>query len=173
MTTAGNDGRSAAIGQLRLLTIILIAALPAMYAAVALVLGGELFPAERPPVLMHVGFVGAIAVSCIPALWALRTVVPLDPDLPGDEAFTAAVGALRTVTILRFAVTEAPLIALIGVLFVLDYGLWPAVVALPVGLLVVAVSIYPSIGNVQALQDRLEANGARTGLVEAVRGASR
>lgn len=167
MSTAYPSSNPDILGPLRVLALALIGALPLMFVAVGFALGDEAFGADQPPVLLHVALLAGLVLSYGAGVFSVRAVQPLEPSVTGDEALAAAVNAYRTSMILRFALTESPLIALIAVVFVLEYGLWPVIVALPVGLVIVAASIYPTRTNLQRVQDRLESRGARTGFVAA------
>lgn len=153
---------------LRVLALALTGALPIIFVVVAIALGEEAFSADQPPWWLHAVLVlfvlGGYAVG---QMIALRNVRPLDPRAPIDELLPEAVNHYRVTMILRFVFTEAPLIGLVALLFILDYGFWPAVVAAPIGIVLLALAVYPTRGNLLRVQERLEAQGARTGLVDA------
>lgn len=167
MSTVHPSSAPDPFAQFRVLAFALIGAIPIMYIAVGFALGEEVGGTEQAPLWLHAVLVAILFAAYGAGLLSLQTVPALDPSVTGDAGLARAIEAYRANMILRFAVTEAPLVALIGAIFVLDYGLWPALVAVPVGIVLVTLSIYPTRTNLQRVQDRLESRGARTDLVAA------
>lgn len=84
-----------------------------------------------------------------------------------EDVERVALGRFQTSTILRFAVTEAGIIVVIALTFVIDEGPWPTLVAAPVGAVLLYLNCWPGRANVERVASALEADGVRSGLREA------
>jgi hypothetical protein len=69
---------------------------------------------------------------------------------------------------LRFALTEAPIIAALALSFVLDEGPWPLVVAVVAGVPAMLFHVLVRPSTIERVRAGLEARGARSYLAEAV-----
>ena len=112
--------------------------------------------------------VAAATIAIVLSGWLLAETIgyrtaPLDF---GDDA-RVAMQRYQTSMILRFVLTEAPVILGIAAAFALPYGPWPAVVAVLVGLPSMAFHVWPTRRAVSRFAARLEAAGAPSGLREA------
>lgn len=121
--------------------------------------------AEPVPPWLTGAIVAAVVLGFALAETLGSRVSPLTADESSDAA-ALSIARYRTSMMLRFVLTEWPIIATIAVCFVLDHGPWPLVLAVAVGVPVLAYEIWPSGRNVRRVADRLEAGGVRSGLRE-------
>lgn len=117
--------------------------------------------------------VGAALAIVLAAAVVARAIGFRVPVLPAsgtpqahDDVRREALGRFQTSTILRFAVTEAGIIVVLALTFVMDEGPWPMLVAAPVGAVLMYLNCWPSRTNVDRVATALEADGARSGLRE-------
>ncbi len=96
------------------------------------------------------------------------TVAPLPPGLAEDEARRRSVEAYQQRMILRFVLTEAPIIVSLALAFVVTQGPWPFALAVLVGLPSMAYHVLVSERAVVRVQAGLEAGGVRSYLPEAL-----
>jgi hypothetical protein len=111
-------------------------------------------------VLVAAGFVLAQVVG--------YTVAPLQAGLDEDEARRRSVQAYQERMILRFVLTEAPVIASLALAFVVGQGPWPFALAVLLGVPSMAYHVLVSARAVQRVQAGLEAGGVRSHLPEAL-----
>lgn len=118
--------------------------------------------------------VGAALAIVVAAALLARAVGFRVPALPTsttsqspEDVERAALARFQTSTILRFAITEAGIIVVVALTFVMDEGPWPTLVAAPVGAVLLYLNCWPSRANVERVATALEADGVRSGLREA------
>lgn len=158
-----NPATAAPVKTMRILAIVLIAHPLVILAALTAVVPFDVDDEPAVPVVLAilamvgVGFAAAEAVG-------FRT-----PALPisADDHTPTSVERFQTLMLVRFSITDAPLIIGLATMFVLDEGLWPYLVTLAIGLPVMWFETYPTRRNVDKVATRLEAAGARSGLREA------
>lgn len=126
--------------------------------------------ADAPPPLALAAFLLAplLALLVIEAIG--YRAAPLDAgsaDGGLERVQTQAVARFMPGQMLRLALAEAPLLALLALSFVLPYGPWPLLVALVPGIAVLLFVAWPTRRNVQRVADALEAEGTRSYLPEA------
>ena len=149
------------VSTLRMLVGAVVGALFLMAVALMFVLG---FGAPA------VWAVVVLLVLGVAMYFALETygyrVKPISPSLPAEEAREAAMNAFRSSLMLRLSLAES--VAIIGILLafvgghtVLLYDLGAAI-----SVLLLAVHVWPSVRTADKVVERLEADGARTGLRE-------
>ena len=120
---------------------------------------------DEPTVPVVVGLIAVVTAGfAIAEAVGFRT-----PTLPisADDHTPTSLERFQTLMLVRFSITEAPLIIGLATMFVLDEGLWPFLVTVTVGLPALWFETYPTRRNVDRLASRLEASGARSGLREA------
>lgn len=122
-----------------------------------------------PPVPWVLGLVGTVGVGFVAAETFGFRAQPLSrveyaSTESGRVADRAALLQYQSLMFVRFAVTEAPMMVGIAVSFILDYGLWPFLITLVLGLPVMAYETFPTRRNVNRVAERLEADGVRTNL---------
>lgn len=112
--------------------------------------------------------VAAVAVAAVVVGWVLAQVLGyrVAPLAPGEDRATA-VARFRETMILRFVLTEAPIILGLAAAFVLPYGVWTYVAVVVVGLPSMVFHVWPSRRVVDKVATRLEADGVPSGLREA------
>lgn len=126
-------------------------------------------PEDEAPLWVLLASVVPVALGGLLAQAFGFRVTPLAAtDAPESWASPSrtALMRLQTSTMVRLALTEAPLLLLFAATIVLPFGPWPLVVALAPGLAVMLLMAWPSRRNVGVVADRLEADGVRSGLRE-------
>ena len=159
-TPAPSPGRS-----LRLLALSLVTSPVIVLVAVLFVLPpgeGELSPVGAVIAL------GAVAIGFLAAQTIGYRVTALEPGLDEGEARRASLLAFQTTMFLRFALTEAPIIAALALSFVLDEGPWPLVVAVVAGVPAMLFHVLVRPSTIERVRAGLEARGARSYLAEAL-----
>ena len=117
---------------------------------------------DLPPIAVAAIIAVVVSAGLMATVIGYRT----QPLAFGDDP-SVAMARFQQLLILRFAVTEAPIIAAIAASFVLPYGIWTYGVALLVGLPSLAFHVWPSRRVVNRVATQLEASGAPSGLREA------
>jgi len=107
-----------------------------------------------------------IALVVLGWLLAQTTGYRAAPLAFGDDP-ALALQQYQSLALLRFVVTEAPVVAGAAAAFALPYGPWPYVVALVVGLPSMVLQVWPSRRVVDKVAKRLESGGVPSGLREA------
>ncbi len=118
---------------------------------------------EDLPTLVAAAFIGLTVLGWLAAELLGYRVAPLT----SGEGTTVAVQRFQQSMLLRFVLTEAPVILGIASAFVLPYGPWPAVVAVVVGLPALAFHVVPTGRAISKVTTRLESGGVPSGLREA------
>ncbi|HWV26777.1 MAG TPA: hypothetical protein VNZ66_06090 [Aeromicrobium sp.] len=123
---------------------------------------------DEPPVAVVLGLVVLVGVGFASAEAIGFLTEPLETSLGTrpDAARQVSLGRFQSSMLLRFALTEVPMLVGLAVSFVLDQGLWPLLTAVAVGLPVMWFETWPSRRNVTKYAARLEAGGVRSGLPE-------
>lgn len=111
---------------------------------------------------------GAVALGFVAAQTVGYRVAPLEAGLDEAAARRASLQAFQTTMILRFVLTEAPVIGALALSFVLDDGPWPFVLAVVVGVPSMLVHVLVTPRTVERVRAGLEAHGARSYLTEAL-----
>lgn len=140
--------------------------LTAAFLGVVIVLRGGT-NASPPPWWLLVALLAIVAVGAAVAERVPYAADPIDPSLTGEKARDAAALALARQTLRRFVITGGPLVIVVLASFLFEHGGWPMILIGPIGVLVMAVETWPSRRNVSVSAALLEAEGARTGLVDA------
>jgi hypothetical protein len=109
---------------------------------------------------------GAIALVALGWLLAQTVGFRAAPLAFGDDR-ALALQRYQSLALLRFVVTEVPVIAGVAAAFALPYGPWPYVVVLVVGLPSMVLQVWPSRRVVDRVATRLESSGVPSGLREA------
>jgi len=125
---------------------------------------------DEPPVPVVLGLVALVGVGFVSAEAIGFITEPLEPQVsasPG-EAERISLGRFQSSMMLRFALTEVPVLVGLAASFVLDDGIWPLLVAVAVGLPVMWFETWPGRRNARKFAARLESGGVRSGLVEAL-----
>ncbi|WP_370208343.1 hypothetical protein [Aeromicrobium sp.] len=112
-------------------------------------------------------------LALVAAAFALAQVVgyraaPLPPGLGEAEARRRSVAAYQTLMMLRFVVTEVPVILGIALAFSLDQGPWPFVLAVVAGVPSMLFHVLVRRSSVDRVRAGLESGGARSSLDEAL-----
>ncbi|MCK5891378.1 MAG: hypothetical protein P1U38_06860 [Aeromicrobium sp.] len=145
--------------QFRVLALALVTAPLVVLLAVAF----AVTPAEEDlPVA-----VAAAAIAVVAAGWVLAQVrgYRVAPLAPGEDRATA-LARFRESMVLRFVLTEAPIILGLAAAFVLPYGIWTYAAVLVVGLPSMLLHVWPSRRVVDRVATRLESGGVPSGLRE-------
>lgn len=111
---------------------------------------------------------GAVVLGFLAAQTIGYRVAALEPGLDEAAARRASVQAFQTTMILRFVLTEAPLIAALALSFVLDEGPWPFVLAVVVGVPSMLFHVLVRPRTIERVRAGLEARGARSYVAEAL-----
>ncbi|MGJ9413192.1 hypothetical protein ACHAAC_10840 [Aeromicrobium sp. CF4.19] len=141
--------------------------------AIVAVIAPVLLPpgeADQPPLLLLAGFAAVPLVSLALVHLIGYRADPLDRnDVVRDVADVQAASLRRFLPghMLRMALAEAPLIALLALGFTLPYGPWPVLAAAGPAIAVLFFIAWPGRRTVRRVADQLEANGARSHLPEA------
>jgi hypothetical protein len=110
---------------------------------------------------------GLADLVLVPA--AGSTIRPLSPGASEQDARRTSVRVLRTITVLRWVLAEAPAVfGLVGA--VLAHSAVPLVIGLAFALPLLVLLAYPRAAVVEALRDRLESAGTRSHLWDAAGG---
>lgn len=110
----------------------------------------------------------AAAIGSVVLAWLLAQQVGyrVAPLVPGDDT-AVALRRYQQSTLVRFVLTEVPIILGIATVFVLPYGVWTYVVVLVVGLPSMFLHVWPTRRAVDRVATRLESKGVPSGLREA------
>lgn len=113
-------------------------------------------------------WVAAAAIGAVVLAWVLAQAAGyrVAPLAPGDDR-TVALGRYQQSTLVRFVLTEVPIIVGIAATFVLPYGVWTYVAILVVGLPSMFLHVWPTRRTVDKVATRLESGGVPSGLREA------
>ncbi|GAA1735504.1 hypothetical protein [Aeromicrobium alkaliterrae] len=160
MTVPSSPGGTAVARTARTLAFALVSA--PLYVLVAVWFAAP-EAEEDLPVLLVAATIGVVVVG-----WGLaQTLGYRTAPLAFGEDQTVALQRFQTLMLLRFVLTEAPVMLGIAAAFALPYGPWPAVVAVVVGLPALAFHVWPSRRVVDKVATRLESGGVPSGLREA------
>jgi hypothetical protein len=153
-------GSGSMLGQLRV-TFLALLLMPVLIAGVSpLIVRIETQHLDTSPWWAE----AAIAVLAVAVLLVARRLPPaLSPDLPPDRVPTAASNSFRATMFLRFALTEAVVLAGLPLSMASD-SLAPMAVAFVLGFPLMLLLATPTRGTVEAIRVRLERNGLETGL---------
>ena len=113
------------------------------------------------------GWVAAVVIAAVAAGWVVAQVVGyrVAPLAPGEDR-TIAVARFRETMVLRFVMTEAPVILGLAAAFVLPYGVWTYAAVVVVGLPSMFFHVWPSRRVVDKIATRLESGGVPSRLRE-------
>lgn len=113
-------------------------------------------------------WVAGLAIVAVVLGWLLAHAVGyrVAPLALGDDG-SVATGRYQQSMLVRFVLTEAPVILGVAATFVLPYGVWTYVVVLVIGLPSMFLHVWPSRRVVDKVATRLEAGGVPSGLREA------
>ncbi|MEG9226929.1 hypothetical protein [Aeromicrobium sp. Sec7.5] len=113
-------------------------------------------------------WVAGAAIGAVVLAWLLAQSIGyrVTPLAFGDSP-AVATGRYQQSMLVRFVLTEAPIILGIAATFVLPYGVWTYVVVLVVGLPSMVFHVWPSRRVVDKIATRLESGGVPSGLREA------
>lgn len=110
---------------------------------------------------------GLADLVLVPAVGS--TVRPLPMGVSEADARRISVGVLNTVTLLRFALAEAP--ALFGLVAAFaSHSILPYAIGFAFALPLLLLFVYPRAAVVDGIRDNLESGGARSHLWEALSG---
>ncbi|GAA3203823.1 hypothetical protein [Actinocorallia longicatena] len=153
-------GSGSMLGQLRL-TFLALMPMPVLVAAMSpFIVRIETHHLDAPPVWAEAA---VIALALAVLLVVRRLPPPLSPDLAPDRVAAAASSSFRATLFLRFAMTEAVVLAGLPLSMVSD-SLVPMTVAFGLGFpLMLALSL-PTRGTIERIRERLEHNGLTTDL---------
>ncbi|WP_229051915.1 hypothetical protein [Aeromicrobium sp. Leaf350] len=152
------DGAAAARAH-RILAFALLSA--PLYILVALVFAAPPAEEDLPT------WVAAAAIALVAAGWLLaQTIGYRVAPLTSTDGPAVAVQRFQQSALLRFVLTEVPIIIGIASVFVLPYGIWSFVVALVVGLPAMALHVWPSRRVVDKVATALESGGVPSALRE-------
>lgn len=124
---------------------------------------------DLPPWWAFVVLVGAVVVAAVLAERVWLQSEPFSPDDDPDELLDRAVGVFAAQTVRKLVICEAAVVLAIAFAFVGGWAAWPLVIGGVPGLALLAFEIWPSVRNLSITAAMLEAEGARTGLVEGFR----
>ncbi|SDJ08805.1 hypothetical protein SAMN05444157_1672 [Frankineae bacterium MT45] len=100
-------------------------------------------------------------------------IAPLDPNLSPAEARAAGIQAYQKSMILRFALSELVAIVAIALLFAARSNtILPYVLAAAIAELLMAYHVWPSESLISRVQQRLDRNGGRSDLANALNGTA-
>lgn len=148
-----------AIRQLRIVVASSIGLLTALLLVLPTI--GPAYTATSAAMLAIPAVAGLADLFLIPAVGS--TVRPLPASTTAQAAALISAGVLRTLTMLRFALAEAPALVGLAVAFITDSGL-PYAVGYAFSVVLLALAVYPSERVVNGVRERLEANGVRSEL---------
>jgi hypothetical protein len=123
---------------------------------------------EDPPIWTVVVVLALVVGGFLVAETIGYATPALPSDTDRDEAKRRAVMVWRTRLMLRFAVTEAPILVGLSMSFVAE-SRWPFLVGLVAGWPVLAFEILPHRRSIEKLRARLDSGGASSFLDEALR----
>ena len=125
---------------------------------------------DEPPVAVVLGLVAMVGVGFASAEAIGFLTEPLTADVAThhDEAQRISLGRFQSAMMLRFALTEMPILVGLATSFVLDDGIWPLLVTVALGLPVMWFETWPGRRNGRKFAARLESGGVRSGLVDAL-----
>jgi len=168
MSIPGPSGSVPQAATLRVLAVALGTAPLLLVAVLAFVLPTSWD--DEPPVLVVLGLVVLAGIGFLSAEAIGFHTEPLDASAARSvaDAQRESVARFQTTMMLRFALTEMPILVGLAVSFVLDDGIWPLLVSAAVGLPVMWFEIWPGRRNAAKLATRLEAGGVRSWLPEAL-----
>ena len=107
----------------------------------------------------------AIAAVVLGFLLAQSVGYRVAPLAFGDDP-SVATGRYQQSMLVRFVLTEVPVILGVAATFVLPYGVWTYVVVLAVGLPSMVLHVWPTRRVVEKVAVRLESGGVPSGLRE-------
>ena len=99
-------------------------------------------------------------------------IPPLSPDTDASDARATGLRVYQQTMFLRFALSEAVAIVAIALVFSFDSDTeLPYVLAAVISLVLMAVHVWPSQSLISRVQAKLDRNGGRSDLSNALRGA--
>ncbi len=150
--------------ELRTFAALQIALTAGFLAALFWMLGGT--DADRPGWLLIIGLLATVVIAAVVSERVWLSALPLDPAEDPDDNRSTAVGIFAAQTVRKLIVCEVPMLLAVLVAFFADAGGWPiAIVGLP-GLVVMAFEVWPSLRNVSMTATMLDAEGAKSELIE-------
>lgn len=126
---------------------------------------------SEPPIWVAVLVLALVVGGFLLAETLGYATAPLPSDTDRDEAKRRSVAIWRSKLMVRFAVTEAPILIGLTLSFVAG-SRWPFLVGLVAGWPILAYEVYPHRRSIEKLQSRLDRDGASSFLAEALRGNS-
>lgn len=155
------------LAQLRVLTLALCLS-PVLLLVVAYASLGSGEEAWAYPDVWVPVTIGVLAVAAfLTAETVGFQVAPIAPGTPTEQATAQAVERFRAQLFVRFALTEATVLVGLVLSFV-TAGMWPIVIAMVLGWPVLVWEAYPRRRTVERFAEKLESEGARTALAEAL-----
>lgn len=164
----------------RILAVALMGALVVIGVALSRVVGphtkdrdGNLVHTHTPSVWIYLGIVGLGLVAAVLAQTFGYRIPALPPNLDPTESRAAGLQAYQQSMILRFAMSESVAIVAIALVFASRSNTFlPYVVAAVIAELLMAYHVWPSESLIRRVQERLDRNGGRSDLANAMNGTS-
>ncbi len=154
-----SQGSTAAAQSIRVLALAVLGAPVLM----AIVVWFAVVPAsEDLPVWVVAAEIAVVVTGWLTA----QTVGFRTEPLTSSDGPDVALERFRTGMMLRFAVTEAPIILAMALTFMLPYGAWPFLAALVLGLPLMVHQVWPSRRVVTKVASQLESGGTQSGLLD-------
>jgi hypothetical protein len=157
--TSPSEVRTFALLQMGLTTLFLV--------LLFLAFGGT--DADFPPWWIVAGMLVVVAIAGFFAERVWLSASPLRPGGDPQQLQLRAVGVFAGQVVRKLAFCEASVIVALAVGFVGPYGGWPMLIGGVPGLALLAFETWPSLRNTSITAAMLEADGAKSGLVEAFR----
>lgn len=148
-----------ALRQLRLVVVSSIGLLTALLIVLPTI--GPSYAATSAAALAVPAALGLADLFLLPAVGS--TVRPLPASAEPEVAARTSAGVLRTVSMLRLALAEAPALLGLVVAFVAGSGI-PFAIGYAFSVVLLALAVYPSERVVAGIRERLEADGAKSQL---------
>jgi len=164
----GRRGGDITISRIRVLCLALLAAPVVIGNAVYIVLDGL---GPYPPTALAFGLSALVLATLVLAeavgFRPPRSQGAADTETEADQEVLHYLNA----TMLRFALTESPIIFALAVCFVRDDGAWPYVITTVPAMVVMAFEIWPSRRNIEKFARAVEASGRQSYVRERLLGA--
>ncbi len=124
--------------------------------------------AREPPLALTLGVLALVGAGFAAAHVVGYRAPAIEPGTSAEQAGRESLQRFQTMLVLRFAMTEAPLLVALALSFALDHGPWPYLVAVVPGALSLAFHTWPGRRTVGRTRAALESRGARSYLDEAL-----